>query len=119
MGVLLREDVEVIWERLQAGDKGNAIARDFMISQQTVSAINTGKIWNSVTGLNEAPDPLANNHRSKLTVENVRWIDALIELDIPTGKIAEAYQVSPSAISQIKSGKTWGHITGRNREEYE
>lgn len=48
--VLTAEDVEVINERLQNGEKGAAIARDFAVSQQSISSIKTGETWNWLTG---------------------------------------------------------------------
>lgn len=114
--ILLPEDVEVIWERLQAGESGRLIAQDFAVAQQTVSAINTGKIWNSVTHLVEPPPPDANKHRSKLTRTDALEIDRLIDEGLGTTAIASLYDVSCSAISQIKSGKTWSDVTGRGRE---
>lgn len=48
--VLTAEDVLVINERLQEGEKGAVIARDFAISQQSVSSIKTGETWNWLTG---------------------------------------------------------------------
>lgn len=52
-GVLTPEDVEVINERLQRGEKGAVIARDFAVSQQSISAIKTGDAWNWLTGNKE------------------------------------------------------------------
>lgn len=112
--VLTREDVEVIWERLQAGEAGNAIAQDFAIAQQTVSAINTGRNWTEVTGL-QRDDPLPENkHRSKLEPRDVKRICELIDAGVRTGEIARIFDVTPAAISQIKNGSTWSHVTGRN-----
>lgn len=48
--VLTREDVEVINLRLQEGEKGAVIARDFAVSQQSISAIKTGESWGWLTG---------------------------------------------------------------------
>lgn len=48
--VLTREDVEIINERLKNGEQGAVIARDFAVSQQSVSAIKTGATWSHVTG---------------------------------------------------------------------
>lgn len=111
---LIREDVEVIWERLQAGEPGNKIAQDFAIAQQTVSAINTGRNWTDVTGI-QRDDPLPENkHRSKLEPKDVKRICELIDAGVRTGEIARIFDVTPAAISQIKNGSTWSHVTGRN-----
>lgn len=48
--MLTPEDVRIINERLQQGEKGAVIARDFAVSQQSVSAIKTGETWNWLTG---------------------------------------------------------------------
>ena len=110
--VLTREDVEVIWERLVNGEAGYSIAQDFAVAQQTVSAIATGRSWTDVTGL-QGP-LLDNKHKSKLEPKDVRRIVELIDSGVRTGEIAKIFDVTPAAISQIKNGATWSHITGRN-----
>jgi hypothetical protein len=110
--VLTREDVEVIWERLQDGEAGYTIAQDFAVAQQTVSAINTGRSWTEVTGL-QGP-VFDNKHKSKLEPKDVLRIVELIDSGVRTGEIAKIFDVTPAAISQIKSGATWSHVTGRN-----
>ena len=52
-------------------------------------------------------------HSAKLTVQDVRLIDALL-LDerISMGQIANKFNVSRNAIWDIAHGKTWKQVTG-------
>ena len=47
---LTKETVLQIVERLDSGDKQKFIANDFNVKPQTVNQINTGKIWDWLTG---------------------------------------------------------------------
>lgn len=46
---LTREQVQEIYRRRQAGERGVALAREFAVAQSTISWINTGKTWGGVT----------------------------------------------------------------------
>ena len=110
-GVLEREDVEVIHLRLEKGEPGTAIARDFCISQQTVSGIKNGQLWASVTG---RPLQLSKKPKLSLTPDQVREIDAELRRGVANRVLADRYGVTRSMIYNIKIGKTWGWITGRD-----
>lgn len=108
MPVLTEDDVLAIHDALQHGESQPALAADFGVTQQTISAINTGKFWGDVTG-----KVLVTSARAQLTVEDVRAIDVALRAGIPGRVIAEDYAVSEQAISNIKRGRNWTWITGR------
>jgi len=52
-------------------------------------------------------------HSAKLTVQDVRLIDALlVDEDMSMGQIADKFNVSRNAIWDIAHGKTWKQVTG-------
>jgi transposase len=108
--VLEREDVEVINLRLEQGEQGTAIARDFCVSQQTISAIKNGQLWASVTG---RPLRISKKPKLHLNEEQVREIDVELRRGVTCRALADRYGVTRSMIYNIKIGKTWGWITGR------
>ncbi|HEX9227900.1 MAG TPA: hypothetical protein VF885_14955 [Arthrobacter sp.] len=110
--VLTTEDVEVIHERLIRGEKGVDIARDFAVSQQTVSSIRTGESWGYATGVDpDAPRP--NTDRGSLSRVDVRAIDKLLKEGVEVAVLARGYGVSYQTIYAIRMGKTWAWLTGR------
>jgi predicted DNA-binding protein YlxM (UPF0122 family) len=52
-----------------------------------------------------------NNHNTKFTEEDVLEILQLINAGIPLKEIAEKFDVKPSVITGIKTGKTWSWLT--------
>lgn len=115
--VLEAEDVEIIYARLLKGDRGVKIAQDFAVSQQSISAIKTGKVWGHVTGLGEPLDPRAHITRALLAEEQVKEIDAALKAGTATQReLAQRYGVSDSTIYGIKTGLNWQWLTGNGRE---
>lgn len=115
-GVLSKEDVLVINERLLAKERGAAIARDFEVSQQSISAIKTGESWGHVTGrgTKQPASPERMNTKSAvLTVAQVREIADRLDGGARQTVLAEEYNVSTQTIYSIKSGLAWGWLTGR------
>lgn len=110
--VLTREDVEVIHERLTRGDKGVDIARDFVVSQQTVSAIRTGEYWGHVTGLRPG-GPKARSHQGDLSPAQVLDIDAALREGVEVTALAARYGVAYHTIYAIRLGSSWAWLTGR------
>lgn len=110
--VLTVEDVVVIHERLAKGHKGADIARDFAVSQQSVSAIRTGESWGSVTGKSQG-DPKPRSDRGVLGRADVLAVDALLKEDVPVGAIARSFGVSYQTIYAIRMGTSWAWLTGR------
>lgn len=110
--VLTPEDVEVIHERLLKGHKGVDIARDFAVSQQTVSSIRTGECWGHATGVRpDAPRP--NSDRGILSRADVLTVDALLREGVEVGVLARSYGVSYQTIYAIRMGTSWGWLTER------
>lgn len=106
--VLSEDDVLFIHAALRDGESQPSLAADFGVTQQTISAINTGKAWGEITGR-----PLVTTANAQLTVEDVRAIDMALRAGIPGKVIAEDYAVSEQAISNIKRGRNWTWVTGR------
>jgi len=52
-----------------------------------------------------------NNARSKLTEENVKEIKRLIAKGLRNPEISVLFSVKPGAISQIRCGTNWKHVT--------
>ena len=110
-GVLEREDVEVIHLRLEQGEPGTTIARDFCISQQTVSGIKNGQLWARVTG---RPLKISKKPKLSLAPDQVREIDAELRRGVTCRVLADRYGVTRSMIYNIRIGKTWAWVTGRD-----
>lgn len=110
--ILTREDVEVIHERLSRGEKGVDIARDFVVSQQTVSSIRTGETWGHVTGLRVGGDK-PRSFRGALSPDDVLDIDAALRAGEEVTDLARRYQVTYSSIYAIRLGTSWAWLTGR------
>jgi microcompartment protein CcmL/EutN len=105
---LTEQDVLAIFEAVKAGEAQALLAADFGVSQQVVSEIMTGKSWGHVTGRT-----MKTSARCKLTVEDVKAIDAAIEAGLSNQEIAWSYAVSNQAISNIRTGRNWFSVTGR------
>lgn len=108
VSTLTEEDVLAIHEAAWAGEPQDITARDFGITQQTVSAIKTGKVWSAVTG-----QVLMESHRAKLTIEEVQLIDAGLRAGVSGSALAREFVISPQLISNIKRGRDWTWVTGR------
>jgi DNA-binding XRE family transcriptional regulator len=106
--VLSEDDVLFIHAALRDGESQPALAADFGVTQQTISAINTGKAYSELTGRVQQQTA-----KAQLTVEDVRAIDVALRAGIPGRVIAEDYAVSEQAISNIKCGRNWTWVTGR------
>jgi transcriptional regulator with XRE-family HTH domain len=107
-GVLTEDDVLTIDAALREGESQPQLAAEFGVTQQTISAINTGKAYSELTGRT-----LLTSAKAQLTVEDVIAIDQALREGIPGKLIAEDYAVTEQAISNIKRGRNWTWITGR------
>jgi len=108
MGVLSRDQVLDIYERILDGEAGPSIADDYGISQQSVSAIGTGRNWGTVTGAAFQPGA-----RTPLTDDQVMEIDTLLQDGYSVKELAANYGVSLNTIREIRSGRRWFNVTGR------
>ena len=110
--LLTEEDVEIIFDRLREGERGTSIARDFAVSQQTISSIATGRTWGHVTGLKPREPRPRMVTKAKLTEEQVKEIRRELQENGAHGRqrvLALKYGVSDTTIHAIKTGKTWSH----------
>jgi len=106
--VLTEEDVRLIYKALKDGEPQGMLAREFGVTQQSISAINNGAAWSAVTGEIHKP-----SRRSQLTVEDVRTIDQALRAGGSAAALAKDYSVSEETISNIKRGRNWTWVTGR------
>lgn len=106
--VLTEDDVRFIYQQLKAGEPQALLARDFDVTQQSISAIGTGRTWGHVTG-----QVLRETHRCKLTVDDVLAIDAAIRAGAKNIELAREFSVSNQLISNIRRGRDWTWVTGR------
>ena len=106
---LTEADVRIIHEALLDGESQPILAIEFGVTQQSISAIHTGKAWGHVTGKALVP-----TRRAKLTVEDVEAIDDALREGVPGRVLAEDYAISIQAISNIKCGRDWSWVTGRS-----
>lgn len=104
-------DVLAIFDRIQAGDKNVDIARDFAVSEQTISGIKTGQIWSRITGVRYEPRKRA--PRNVLSDEQVLEVDAGLRRGDTVKELASRFGVTRSVIYNIAIGKTRGQLTGR------
>lgn len=51
-------------------------------------------------------------HSAKLTEDDVRLIDALLQEGLSMRKIGDKFGVTAHAVWAISNGKSWKHITG-------
>lgn len=110
--VLTREDVEVIHDRLTRGDKGVTIARDFAVSQQTVSSIRTGESWAHVTGVKQGA-PRARSDVGTLSRDQVLAVAARLQEGAAVTELARQQGVPYHVIYDIYVGASWAWLTGR------
>jgi hypothetical protein len=58
----------------------------------------------------------ARHHQHKLTTKDVLAIDVLLDKGVRVCHLAHAYNVTWTTINSIKTGRIWGHLTGRVQE---
>lgn len=118
---LTPEDVQEIREMLRAGIPGKKIAEKYNVSNGTISSINHRRSWNHIpahsddgsttlSGAPRGPNKGEVNKCSKLKESDIREIRALIRYGEKTSRIAELYNISSSAITNIRKRYTWKHV---------
>lgn len=105
-GILTREDVLDIYERVYSGESQTRIAKDHMISQATVSGIKLGYYHNEITG-HRRNRPLTKRQARIMDIYSAYWDEKL-----PVKEIAAQYGVSEGAVYDIRNGSTGAKITG-------
>lgn len=102
------EDVIEICNLVANGEQINTIAERFGVAPNTISNINSGVNWSHVTGISyrgpQQPKP-------RLRANDIIEIRKAIDNGEIQNKIAERFGVSSATISNIKSGKSWSHVT--------
>jgi hypothetical protein len=110
-GAKLRpRQVLTIRRRLAAGETQAAIAADFGITKENVSAINRRLTWIEVggpEGRHTAESRGERNGRAKLTEAAVREIRRRRE---PIKAQAARYDVSVHTIEKVRNRETWRHV---------
>ncbi len=101
MKSLTPEDVLDIYQRCQEGDQQSSIAKDYDISQQTVSGIKHGLYWNSVTGL---------PRKRPVSALQQRALD-IYAADLPVKEIAAEFGVSLKTVYDIREGRRRATLT--------
>lgn len=114
---LTPDDALLIYKDLQAGESQQALAIDFGVSQQTISAIKTGNAWGAVTGARGPLSPWARVTQAVLTEDDVMAIDRALREGTKCTPLAAHYGVTYNSISHIKHGTTWGWLTGRGTKQ--
>lgn len=107
--------------RLDAGERYLSIAQDFGISTGTVRSINAGETWAEFTGrlpVNFTGQGTKGewNGSAKIAANDIATIISRLDAGDTCSEIARAYGVNAPAISKIKAGRTWSHVTGRKYE---
>lgn len=104
--VLTPEDALAIYERAHNGERQAKIARDFAVSEATVSGIKCGYHWNDVTG-HERVRPLTEMQKLTLAIYAAYW-----EEKLPVPAIARRFGVSRGMVYDIRNGTTRPALTG-------
>lgn len=98
---LTENQVAEIRRRLEAGEQGKKLAAEYDMSKASISKIRQNKTWVHVD------DCKAPEGRAKLTENQVREIRAMLANGDTNPSIAAAFEVTPSLIRHIRSGKLW------------
>ena len=99
-------DVLDIYQRCHSGEKQASIARDYDISQATVSGIKRGFYWSHITGA-ERTRPLTPRQLRIIEIYKAYW-----EQKRPVKEIAEEYGMCLHSVYEIRAGRVGGRYTG-------
>lgn len=105
--ILTPDEVMEIYRRCHSGlEKQGDIAKDYIISQATVSGIKRGYYWNEVTG-EPRRRKLSENQLRNLAIYEAYWVEKL-----PVKEIMARFGASKSHVHDVRTGKTAPHVTG-------
>lgn len=109
------ENIKDIINMLLNGCSNREISKKYNVANKTISDIRTHKTWKKYTeGINfPHVDGLIRgeqNNMSKLSLDEVKQIKQLISEKVTYKKISEIYNVSQSAICNIKKGRAYAYI---------
>lgn len=121
---LTEADIADIRQKLAEHVPQRIIAEHYGVNRCTISRVKRNKNWTHVEVDEELSSQVAKgdgrsrinklgskNGHAKLTEADIPVIRHLLSTGISAQKIAEQYGVSRSAISGIKRGKNWQHIS--------
>jgi hypothetical protein len=112
-GKISLENAKELRIRFANGESCYALAAEFGINHSTVFAIGQGRSWRV---LNDDPDIKAltvkkgHERWSNLTDDDVREIKNLLANGVNQGEIAKKFQINPSTVSAINTGRRWTHV---------
>ena len=104
--VLTPEEALEIYKQAHAGVKQVDIAREFVVSQATVSGIKRGYYWTEVTG-HERTRPMTARQDKVIEIYSAYW-----EEKRPVHEIAARFGVSLTTVYDIRRGRTGSKYTG-------
>lgn len=118
---MTEDNVIEIKKLLFKGIDQHEIARQFNTANSNISMIKKGKAWSHVTINEISNEDLANikiyvdnrgekSPKTKLTTEDVIEIKKMMRDGIKMTEISKLYPISPTALSEMKHGRTWKHV---------
>jgi len=125
---LTEPEVLDIYRRAWQGEEQMALAQEYGVVHHTINQIKLGKTWAFLTGHKRSTTPLPRQpppdlhgeerYNSFLTDDQVREIYRRAWAGETMRALAKEFGfASSSAISAIKHGQRWQHITGHKRKE--
>lgn len=120
---LKQTQVVEIFDRLKKGENPKDLGLEYGVHEVTIRDIRDGRSWRNVTGLEghkcnkhwtvDKYVKGSDSYFAKLTEENVLEIVKLLkEGNLTQTKIAEKFDIKQVTVSDIKTGKSWSHLTG-------
>lgn len=111
---LTREQVLRICEQLDAGEPIKEIAHQYGVNRQLITHINTGHVWQWLTGRSSVNSRLAfhKNRARKLSSEKARELVRLRDAGLSRRALSELFGVKTQTIDQVLNGQIWSHATG-------
>jgi uncharacterized protein (DUF433 family) len=114
MSKLTKAQVLEIRRRLEAGETQTAVAKDYPVSRQHISAIASGKHWahqGNIEVLKRRQPAIGEDHgRSRLTEAQVLDIRQRVLAGESRQAIATDYGLSREHVWRIARGKIWKHL---------
>lgn len=116
---LTERDIQEIFRRFASGESSASLAAEFMINKGYIGLVLARKRWTHVEiepRILSACEELRErrtkhrNRSSRFVDSDIIKIRTLAKADIPQKDIAKLFDVAPAQISQIVSGKRWGHL---------
>jgi hypothetical protein len=113
---LKEADIANIRNRVAAGESQLALSKEYGVHNTTIRNIYLNSSWSHVSpeySCGKKPNPYSkgsSQHCAKLNEKDIPIIRQRLASGETGIAIAKDYGIRPSAISYIKSGKTWAHV---------